>query len=257
MPDGRLTLWTLFVASALSVTIVLVAFGASLVASQRRRLRLERSGSRRVLKAQEEERARLAHELHDDVLQRVAIVHQELDALRLEADAAGVRRLSRRIAAVADEVRDLGEAVHAAAYLLHPSVVEKVGLRRAIGMLATEFRRTAGLRVDVTVPDSEPSLDMEVAVTAYRIVQEALRNVVKHALTDCASVALENSPDGITVRVTDTGAGFDATDETPHSGLGLLAMRYQAALADGSLLVSSRPGAGTIVTGRFPCRSRP
>lgn len=249
MPENALTLWTFFVAAALSVAIALAAVLAALLIAQHRRIALERAHALRIFAAQEEERSRVARELHDDALQRVAMIRHELDgASTLDRD-----ELERRVAGVAEELDDLGEVLRTAAHHLHPSVVEKAGLIRALGDLAEEFHRAAGLAVRLTVPPADLPVSHAVGVAAYRIAQEALRNALKHAGVAQADLVLEQVDGGaLTLRVADAGKGFDPTLSVRESGLGVISMRQRAEAVGGRLTVTSRPGGGTVVTATFP-----
>lgn len=252
MQPNPLTLVSLFVGGALSVAIVLAAFIAALVVSQRRRLAQERQHAQRVLAAQEEERARVARELHDDALQRIAMISHELE----EAAAHGGSDVAHRIGGISGELQDLGVVLRTAAHQLHPSVVEKAGLARALGALAEEFGRTAGLAVRVTVPAADAPIPIGVALAGYRIAQEALRNIVKHAGVREAEVSLSVGESAVTLRVADAGRGFDTAAARPEDGLGLIAMRQRAVGAGGRLTLAPRPGGGTVLTAVLPLRER-
>ena len=257
MQSTDLTLWSLFLAAALSVGIVVVAFGAAVVIAQRRRFTLEREHARRILEAQEAERARVARELHDDALQRVAMIRNEVDGLAADVRSLAPEAHVRRLGAVAVELEDLGVMLRSAAHRLHPSIVESVGLARALESLAAEFERTAGLRVALTIDPGGPRLPPEASVSAYRIAQEALRNVVKHARVASAALSLSSRDGAVTLRVSDAGAGFEQAGERHAAGLGLIAMRQRAELTHGRLTVTYHPGAGTTATALFPCQSAP
>jgi signal transduction histidine kinase len=248
MPARALTTWSLVVAAALSVAILLAAFLAALVIAQRRRIAAEREHVQRILAAQEEERSRVARELHDDALQRIAVIRHELDEVaRLAGPAA-----ARRAAGVAGELEDLGAVLRSAAHQLHPSVVEKAGLVRALAALATEFGRTAGLNVRLALPPGDVSAGPAVAVAAYRIAQEALRNVARHAGVASAELTLELRDGALLMRVTDAGKGFDPELGRPAGSLGLVAMSQRAEAAGGRVSVTPRPGGGTVVSAVFP-----
>jgi signal transduction histidine kinase len=247
-----LTLVSLFVAGGLSVAIVLAAFILALVISQRRRLAQERVHAQRVLGAQEEERARVARELHDDALQRIAMIRHELG----EAAQHGSPEMAHRIEGVSGELQDLGVVLRTAAHQLHPSVVEKAGLTRALDALAEEFGRTAGLTVHVTVPTIQAPIPPAVALAGYRIAQEALRNVVKHAGVPEAELSLEVGAGSITIRVADAGRGFDTAASRPEDGLGLIAMRQRAVGTGGKVVLAPRPGGGTVLTAVLPLKER-
>lgn len=243
-----MTIWAVFVAAGLSVAILLVAFLAALVISQRHRIALERDHARRILAAQEEERSRVARDIHDDALQRIAVIRHELDA----AAELGGERVAHRISGIAGELEDLGFVLRAAAHQLHPSVVEKAGLVRALGALGEEFGRTAGLAVRTTAPPTDVRTAPGVGVAAYRIAQEALRNVLRHAGVAAAEVVLDVAGTALTLRIADGGKGLDEEAATRDDGLGLVSMRQRAEGAGGSLSVSARPGGGTEVTAHFP-----
>jgi two-component system NarL family sensor kinase len=248
VPERDLTLVTLFVAGVLTLLILLAAFLGALLLSQRRRIALEREHTTRILAAQEEERSRVARELHDDALQRLAVIRHELD----EVARLGGPEAKHRVSGVGGELEDLAAVLRTAAHQLHPSVVEKAGLVRALGDLAAEFGRTAGLDVRLAVPAADVAVAPAVGVAVYRIAQEALRNVVRHAGVDQADLVLEAGPDGLALRIADAGKGFDVTRGGAGSGLGLIAMRQRAEALGGRLTLSAGPTGGTLVAALFP-----
>jgi signal transduction histidine kinase len=242
-------LWSLFVATIVSLLVFVVAFTAALVIAQRRRLRLHADYAQRILGAQEEERAWVARELHDDLLQRVAMVRHELDALWATMAAHAGPPEQHRLRALNGELADLGEALRSVAHRLHPTIVDQLGLPRALEALALEFRR-GGLEVQVHVPDIA-TIPADVAHTAYRIAQEALRNVVKHAGVQRASIDLVVGDASAVLRIGDDGKGF-APATNGRAGIGLVSMKERAALVHGTVSVQSRPGAGTTVEATLP-----
>lgn len=248
MPERDLTLVTLFVAGALTVAILLAAFLGALLLSQRRRIALERQHTKRILAAQEEERSRVARELHDDALQRLAVIRHELDDVGRVAGPEAMHRLG----GVGGELEDLATVLRTAAHQLHPSVVEKAGLVRALGDLAAEFGRTSGLDVTMALPAADVAVEPGVGVAVYRIAQEALRNVVRHAGVARADLTLEAGREGLVLSIGDGGKGFDAAQGEPGRGLGLIAMRQRAEAVGGRLTVTARPAGGTVVAAVFP-----
>jgi len=249
VPESSLSIWSLFLAACLSVTIVLGAFVAALVISQRRRIAMEREHSQRLLAAQEEERSRVARELHDDALQRLAVLRHEMEQIALLAGPEAVHRIQ----GVSGELEDLGTVLRTAAHHLHPSVVEKAGLVRALGALAEEFGRTAGLAVTLDLPQADVKLAPAVGIAAYRIAQESLRNVVRHAGVKEAALGLRVADGSLTLTVSDAGKGFAPAAGRAGDGLGLIAMRQRAVTAGGHVSVGPRPGGGTLVTVTLPC----
>jgi PAS domain S-box-containing protein len=204
-----------------------------------------------LLDAQEAERQRIARELHDDLNQSLAQLAVELDLLggRLPAAEAGAAR------AIAARVKELSAAVHALSHQLHPAKLEQLGLVAAVRGLCREFAAHHGLEVTFThhgLPDAVPPAT---ALCLYRIVQEALRNVVRHAGTAHAAVELGGSPAGLRLRVTDDGAGFDPA--AGRGGLGLVSMRERLHLVGGRLAIDSRPGGGTRLDATVPPADAP
>jgi PAS domain S-box-containing protein len=211
-----------------------------------------------VIAAQEEERGRLARELHDETGQALASLLFGLSALEhartLRAARESARRLFDLTAAALSEVRRL-------AWGLRPSVLDDLGLVAALERYATEYTRARGIAATV----SGRGLDgrrlppaMETAL--YRIVQEALANVAKHAGARAVLIAVERGPDTVRATVTDDGCGFDAAaalaNPDPRGHFGLHSMRERAALLSGSLRIQSAPGRGTTLQVDLPFSGR-
>ena len=250
MSGTPLAVLSLFLAAIISVAVVLGALVTALVVSQRRRLALERRHAQRMLGAQEEERSRVARELHDDALQRVAVIRHELEQVAALAGPEVVRRLTGTTA----KLEDLASVLRTAAHHLHPSVVEKAGLVRALGALAEEFGRTQGLEVRLALPAADVPAAPTVGVAAYRIAQEALRNVVRHSGVKQADLSLEAREGTLTLRVADAGKGLDSGQPAATSGLGLIAMEQRALAVGGTIVVAPNAGGGTLVTATLPNR---
>jgi two-component system NarL family sensor kinase len=207
-----------------------------------------------VIAAQEAERRRLAGDIHDGITQRLVSLAYHLDAAadavsrRAGADRAAAPDAARELAR-ARELTDLtlGEA-HAALAGLRPPVLEDLGLADALASLA---RSVAQVPVSVDADDCRLPEHMEIAL--YRIAQEALQNVVKHAGASCATVELRCDAARALLRVSDDGRGFDVTARDCHSSsYGLRSMAERAELIGGRLDVTSRPGIGTTVTATVP-----
>ena len=254
MPESvsATTIWSLFVAVALSVGIAVAAIVAALILAQRRRRALQLTYAQRLLAAQEEERARVAREVHDDALQRVAMIRHEIESLRragpTPADPDGTKRLD----AIAAEVGDLAVTLRSVAHELHPSLIGDVGLPRALDVLVADFQRAEGMDVRLTIAEEELGLSPEAGLSLYRITQEALRNVIKHAGVLAAEVTLAPQHGQVVLTVRDAGLGFTPTPERSRSGLGLTAMKERAGLARGTMQVQSAPGQGTTVRVTVP-----
>jgi two-component system CheB/CheR fusion protein len=204
-----------------------------------------------LLTAQEEERRRLARELHDDFQQRLALLEVSLSRLRqdLPKSPAQTRtelnRLEREVSAVSQEIRRLS-------HQLHPAILDDLGLRIALVRLAEDFQlhRAQPVRVEArNVPDGLSPL---VSTALYRITQEALRNVAKHANSAAVTVTLDGGPDALRLTIEDTGPGFAPSDVRFHGGLGLISMQERATLAGGTLQLTSSPGQGTTIAVQIP-----
>lgn len=199
--------------------------------------------------SQEEERRRIARELHDDIGQRLGAIEMESDQVwnRLPAEAGAARESIERIRARAAE---LSEDVRLMSHRLHPSVIEDLGLRPALQSLAEEFGRREDMIVTFSTRNVPESLPLDVATALYRIAQEALRNVSKHAGQTHTRVTLTGTPDAVRLQVADFGQGFDV--ESERHGLGLLSMEERARHLGGEVVVQSALGEGTKITVTVP-----
>jgi signal transduction histidine kinase len=202
---------------------------------------------RRVIEAQELERKRLARELHDETGQALTSILLGLKPLEVSADddaratAASLREL---VVATLQDVRRL-------AVELRPSALDDFGLAPAVERLVDGLREHSGLTIDFEARLGAHRLPPERETALYRVVQEALTNVVKHAGATRVGVVLTRRGDSVAAVVEDDGRGFDP--RTPRDGsLGIVGMRERAALVGGSLTVESRPGAGTTVAAQVP-----
>lgn len=241
-----------YVASALALGVILFALGAALVFYQRRIVTLHREHAKRLLAAQEDERAWVAREVHDDALQRVALLQHELDDWTGEHPAAHERQ-RHRITALREELSDLGVMLRKVAHRLHPSIIEHAGLVPALHALANDIQDASGFNVLVDTSDAASvSLPKESALILYRIAQEALRNAEKHGATTKATITLAQRNGAIMMTVADRGRGFDVSQHDRAYGLGLVSMAERARYAGGRFNIESQPGAGTVVRVEVP-----
>lgn len=215
--------------------------GSALEASRLRLGEQERlrTYAREVTRAQERERARIARDLHDVVAQDLTLLGRRLDQLEDgNAEPPQVRELT-------DDVLDTVRRVSRG---LRPPALEDLGLVPALQALADDLGTRTGTDTSVRVEGAPRRLPGEVELAVYRIAQEALHNVERHAQPEEATVTVRFAPEEVHVTVTDDGPGFDLDAVTrTQRGLGLLGMRERAKLAGGELAVSSAPGAGTSV----------
>ena len=247
-------LWPIFIAAAGALGIVVLAFGAALVIAQRRMAGLQRDYGQRLLATQDEERAWVAREVHDDVAQRIAVLRHELDLLKRNGTTGGHDRLD----GLADEIEDLGVAVRRLAHRLHPATLDQGDLRLALEQLAEDARRGYEMTVQIDIGMVPDLRSTGLALVVYRIGQESLRNISRHAgsLTAFIAVKIENGQLVMTIR--DEGKGFDTTRpaKSGSRGLGLLSMQERAGQVGGTAVVTSRPGVGTTVIVNLPLRGR-
>jgi signal transduction histidine kinase len=205
--------------------------------------------SRRLIQAHEEERALLARELHDDVTQRLAVL--AIDLGRAEREAIDEAEIGRLRAAREDVVR-LSEDIHGLAYQLHPSVLVELGLVEA---LRTECERRNRQRRIAVVADLAPlqgAVPRDAALALFRIAQEALNNVTRHAAARTASLRLRQMTGGVLLAVQDDGVGFEVNAPGRLRSLGLASMRERIRLVHGTLDIESAPGHGTTVIAWVP-----
>jgi signal transduction histidine kinase len=203
----------------------------------------------RLLQAQETERRRIARDLHDDLNQRLALLAVELDLLDQKPPEAA--RLGEKVRELSAQVRELSSVVHDLSHNLHPSKLEQLGLVACIRGLCKEQAEAHGLQVEFTHQPTPP-VPHDTALCLYRIAQEALHNVVKHSGARHAHVALGGNGDGVSLQVTDDGAGFDLRAAEGNGGLGLVSMRERLRLVGGTIAIDSRPLDGTRIDVRVP-----
>jgi PAS domain S-box-containing protein len=202
--------------------------------------------SGRLITSQEEERRRVARELHDNIGQELALlaVHaQRIDSGASEAQGTthhDVHELHKRIKEVAMKVSNLS-------HRLHSSELEFLGLTVAADRFCRDFSRCYGIDVEYVVKDVPQDLDKGVALCFYRIIQESLQNVAKHSNARSVVFRLTGGPDNLRLEVRDKGVGFDAKHMPYDSGLGLVSMRERMNLVGGTFSIRSKPGQGTTV----------
>jgi len=211
--------------------------------------RVARDALRRVVTAQELERRRLARELHDETGQALTSI---LLGLRAVEDARETDELGAAIAGVRDLVRSTLLDVRRLAVELRPSVLDDFGLVAALERLTETFAEQTGMAVqfEELLPPGE-RLPSEVETALYRIVQESLTNVVKHAQATTVSIVLARKADSVSLVVEDDGVGFDPGSPR-EGGIGLVGMQERVALLGGRLSIESHPGAGTTFQAEVP-----
>ena len=206
----------------------------------------------RLIHAQEEERARIARDLHDDVSQQIAGVGILLSSLKRTLKPAGPRpEADETMAALQERTARLADSIRHLSHELHPGVLKHTGLIAALQQHCAEVERHHHLALTLSASGDLDSLEFDAALCLYRVTQEALTNIVRHARARTIQVELARSERGVELRVTDDGIGFVAAERT-RSGLGLRSIDERVRLARGSVSVDSRPGHGTQVVVLLP-----
>lgn len=213
--------------------------------------------SARLVGAQEEERRRIARELHDDVGQALSAVNVELAVAERRLQRAGVTAdaLGPARALVDGALRRTRDV----SQLLHPSALEDLGLVAALTSVLSGFERRHHLPVHFRNESGSERFEPEVERAVFRLVQEALTNIARHAHASRVTVSLDQADDALRVCVADDGVGFDADapGQGTSRGLGLVGMRERVSHLGGTLVVTARPGAGARIEVRVPLRPEP
>lgn len=212
--------------------------------------RVARDALQRVVGAQELERRRLARELHDETGQALTSILLGLHGIEEGTEDEAMRKA---VAEVRDLVRSTLQDVRQLAVELRPKALDDFGLVAALERLTESFAEQTGISVEFEPALPEGRLPAEAETALYRIVQESLTNVVKHARASRVSVVLTRKDDSVSVVVEDDGVGFEPA-RARDGGLGLVGMRERVGLLGGRLTIESRPGAGTTFVAEVPLR---
>jgi len=197
-----------------------------------------------LLIVQEEERQRVARELHDDISQRLSL----LDMRCAELDPGNAEQIS----AIRDAVQSLNTDVREISHRLHPTILKDLGLSRALRAMVHEFRQREHMPATYSESELPENLPQTVTAALYRITQEALRNITKHAGETHVKVSLQGDDGVVRLQVRDFGVGFDQDSDYPIRGLGLVSMEERARIAGGKFSVKSALGEGTTVVVEIP-----
>jgi signal transduction histidine kinase len=253
------TLWEQYRAQTMGAVAIVFAQSALigwLLYERRRRRRSEAEAhelSGRLIAAQEEERSRLARELHDDVTQRLALL--AIEAGRQErnfSSAAGGAAMQT----VREGLVRLSSDVHALSYRLHPSILQDLGLREALKSECEHLSQAGSFPVELVADDIPEQLPIDAGLCLFRIVQESLRNAARHASATRVKIRLRRLDGGLELTVRDNGIGFDPARSRQKASLGHASMRQRAALLGGRLKIDSKPLEGTVVSAWVPFREQ-
>lgn len=205
----------------------------------------------RLLTAQEDERKRVARELHDDFSQRLAAAAIEIGRLERLPESEEIRA---RLAQLKQDMADISDQVHTLSRSLHPAMLDDLGLAAAIEAECRATFERGGPIIEFHADGPLSRVPRATQVVLYRIAQEALRNIQRHADVAEAEVSIIALPDSVMLEVQDYGRGFDRSSPDWHPGIGLASMEERARLAGGTLTVASQPGKGTLIRAALPLR---
>lgn len=205
----------------------------------------------RLIHAQEQERRRIAGELHDDVSQRLALVCLQIDTLRLSPPASR-EDLIRELSVLYDETDLISSDIHQFSHELHPSILEKLGLGSALRRYCSEFSTHRKIAVNIQISGKELPVNQETALALFRVGQECLTNVAKHSEASSCEVTLNYKNDRVTLDIEDQGNGFESAGLREKSGLGIESMRERLRSVGGTMRIESIPHRGTKVHAQAP-----
>jgi len=212
---------------------------------------------RKLIDAEERERARVARELHDDICQRIALLSLGLEQLgELEQSSSkSVVEVSDCIQELQQRVSEIGSDLHAVSHRLHSSTLKYLGLATSAETLCREFAKQQKVEIDFKSHDVPSSLPLEISLPLFRVLQEALFNSAKHSGERHFEVELFGTSGAIHLTVCDSGIGFDPKVAIQGSGLGLTSMRERLKLVHGEFSIDSQPQGGTKIYASVPLSS--
>ena len=251
------TLWDShkdYVIGGLCIILAQAATIVGLLLHRARRRRAEafaRDLGGRLINAQEDERRRIARDLHDDLSQRLALISVELEMFG-QKPPTQPETIAGRMREFSGKVKSLSANVHELAHELHPAKLDQLGLVAAVRGFCRELATLKEMAIEFEARDVPRTLPNDVSLSLYRILQEALQNVIKHSGATCAKVQLTADSLELCLVVTDDGHGFDPRAIQANGSLGILSMRERVRMVKGQMSVKSRQGEGTRIEVRVP-----
>jgi len=209
--------------------------------------------TRKLVEAQEQERARIARELHDDINQRLAVLAIEIERLRGHNDLSC--EVHRCVHELQELTADLSSRVYALSYELHSSALDVLGLVKGVKSWCKEFAARREMQIDFKGADL-PGLSPEISLCLFRVLQEALQNAAKYSGVRRIEVQLTENSGEIHLVVSDSGRGFDIEAARREGGLGLTSMQERVRLVGGTIAIESKPMRGTTIHVRVPLESK-
>ena len=202
--------------------------------------------SQKLIEVHEQERSRIARELHDDISQRIAVLSIHVGVLKQSLPASATD-LAHDIGEVYRQIADLAADVQTLSHALHSPKLELLGLKAAVSGVCEELSKGHDVTIDVHFENIPEALPPEISLCLYRVLQEALQNVLKHSVSRRADVSLSGQVDTIHLTVMDSGTGFDPHEAMRGRGLGMTSMKERLKVVGGQLFIHSQPGHGTTI----------
>jgi signal transduction histidine kinase/ligand-binding sensor domain-containing protein len=257
LPPFYRTWWFLLTCAALCSLIIFAIYRRRVFRLERAR-RLQEEFSRRLINANEAERRRVAGELHDSIGQSLAIIKNRV---ALSAESVTDEKVRRQLELItAQTTQTIGE-VREISYALRPYLLDNLGLTKAIDSLLDKIAETSKLTIESELDDVDNVFDPEAEMSIYRIIQESLSNIMKHAEASEAQVFVKKSERNLTVLVSDDGKGYDLNQvenrDRGAGGFGLLGISERVKMLGGTQEIESKIGGGTTVLIKIPVPSAP
>ncbi len=205
----------------------------------------------RIIEAQEKERSRIARELHDDICQRLAMLCIQLDRIAKTLPGSAIEPLGD-ITKASKLGKEIAHSVQELSYELHSRQPDHPGVVASVGSFCRDVSEQHGVDVNFTDTDVPAFLSSDVSICIFRVVQETLRNGIKHSGAKIFNVRLSGAEGAIVLQVSDEGVGFDAKAAGGKGGLGLVSLQERLHLVNGTLTIESNAHQGTMVTARIP-----
>jgi len=209
------------------------------------------SMSRRLIEAQESERARIARDLHDDIGQRLAMLSVSLEQVK-RAVPSSENDFRNRMDELRTQVQDISAGIYALSHELHSSKLRHTDLVSAMRGFCTELSEQQKVEIHFGHKDIPVSVPTEISICLFRVLQEALHNAVKHSKVRHFEVDVRGNSDGVFLTIRDSGLGFNPQEAMKGRGLGLTSMQERLKLVDGELSIDTQPTRGTTIHARVP-----
>jgi PAS domain S-box-containing protein len=209
----------------------------------------------RLIEAQEEERARISRDLHDDIGQRVALLASEIDLACTQSPADQKERATELLQKLHGELSAIATDIHELSHELHSASLQCCGLKVGLRDLCRKYWNNYQLEIELQAEDLDSSLAPEVSLCLFRVAQEALANIQKHGRTKKAIVAVIQDGEKVRLTVRDFGVGFDLAMQS--RGIGLITMRERLRFCGGELSVKAAPNEGTVITAEVVAAKAP